>query len=321
LETGWTEIRALLGAELLRSVNGGAFDQSEPRRSFNGWEFVLADGAMRLAGGQHQVELYLIRVGTRAERVAVVSRDFRESSGLMVSTSRALVWNRAVRGFLASLRFDGVTATPVEPAGLKPGPIVGVWKGIAMSFGSLKTHHAIFFDNGTAYFGPSFPTSGLAGIDAAAEQLAAARYWGRWTMSGGQGVLTMPYGTVPLRLDPSALVMTTNRTPHRFIRLNPLPERLDGTWCLPGGACLTFTAAGTFVDRGAGRRLEHGTYPFPETPLSGEGNYRIVDHTLVLQYRGGPEVRLAAPGSIDPIRGSPASLTLSFNEDVLQRSR
>ena len=329
----WQELRGKLGMELMRSVNGGSYDLGETLRTYAGWEYLRGTGAMRPANGlQHDIDLYLIRAGDRVERVAVIARSLRDRSGVLYTSANKPAWNAALRTFLAGLRFANQPTTPATSARLGQGPIGGVWNGIGMSFSEFKTEFAIFFDNGMAYFGPKFSIDGLYAINPAAEQLRSPRYWGTYTFANGQGTLTMLYGSIPLRSSGSALVLTTNRTDHRYIRRSmPADPRLSGTYCLvPGalarstdspqsGPCIAFTAAGRFEENGAVKVLEHEVYVYDETPASGAGRYEIRDFTLVLRYDSGREVRIAFPGFLEAPSQSAPQLVLGFNEDVLKR--
>ena len=245
--------------------------------------------------------------------------DFRDN---LTTTNAALNprYSRAIQTLVFTMQFANLPPVSIAPATLRGGGIAGVWAGLAMSFGRIKTHVAIFFDDGTAYFGPAFPLRGLAGIDPSIEQPRARRYWGTWTFRDGSGVLTMPHGTIALRADGAALELTTNATAHRYIRMHlPDPDRLQGTWCVDDARCLRFGTGGRFEDNGAARALEHSTYPFPESPPQGAGRYEIREHTLILRYDGGPELRLAFPGVIDRTMATPSELILGHNLDVLRR--
>jgi hypothetical protein len=314
----WSEVASTMGAEPMRSVNGGPFDLDEPGRSARGWEYLHGSGGMRVpGGGAWSVELYVIKAGDRFERIVAAARDFRDNT-LMTSALAGARWRREIQGLVFTLGFTNLPAVDVAPAGVRGGGVTGVWAGMAMSFGTLKPHFAIFFDNGMAYFGPGFPARGLSGIDPSVEEHGARRYWGRYTTEAGTGTITMPYGTIPLRLAGPDLTLTTNNTDHRFGRLTmPDPGALVGTWCLDDGRCLRLAGDGRFEDGGAVRVLEHSTYPFPESPGSGRGRYEVRDYTLTLRYDQGPEVRLAFLG----LAGTPAAplMLVSFNVDVLTR--
>ena len=319
LEATWSEVLSLLGAEPMVTVNGRPYDLDEPGRSLAGVDYLRGEGGMRRTDGIFIVSVYAMRAGDRVERVAVVAREIREQ----LSVSNAALnpdYARAIRELVFGMKFTNQPQRPLAAARLRPGGVVGVWAGLGMSFGRIKSEFAVFFDNGLAYFGPQFPLRGLYEIDPVAEQPAQRRYWGTYTWSGAAGVLTMPFGTIPLRGAGAALELTTNRTAHRYIKLamppNPL---LDGTWCEGGERCLRLTSDGRFEDTGAARAVGHETYPFPVAPARGTGRYLLRDHTLVLSYDGGPELRLASPGVDDARDASPSTLRLGFVPDVLTR--
>jgi hypothetical protein len=317
-ERAWSEVASSMGAEPMRSVNGGPFDLDEPGRSARGWEYLHGSGGLRMAGGgMWTVDLYVIKAGDRVERVVAAARDFRDNV-LMTSALASARFRRAIRQLVFALEFASIPAVPVPPASLRGGGITGVWAGIAMSMGTLKPHFAIFFDNGTAFFGPDFPARGLLEVDPSIEEHGARRYWGRYTVQDGAGAITLPYGTIPLRFAGPDLTLTTNKTDHRFGRLTlPDAEALVGTWCLNDGRCLRLAGGGRFEDGGAVLALEHSTYPFPESPESGEGRYEVRDYTLRLRYDRGPDVRLAFFGLAGT--STAPQMLVSFNVDVLTR--
>jgi hypothetical protein len=318
-DAAWQDVRSLLAAAPMLTVNRTPYDLDQPARSLRGTNYLYGTGGMRRADGTYTVQLYVFRAGDRAERAAVVSRDFRDNA-VMVTTANNPVYSRAIRELLFTMKFANQPDGPVVLGGLKPGGIVGVWAGLSMSTGRIQTNFAVFFDNGLAYFGPKFPVRGLLDIDPVVEQPAHLRYWGTYVLTGEAGTLTMPYGTIPLRRIGAALELTTNRTAHRFVKLT-MPERpLDGTWCLSGGQCLRLTADGRFDDAGVVRAVEHSTYAFPSTPAGGQGRYSLRDHTLVLVYDSGPEVRVGFAGLVpDQVTTSPRDLRLGFEADLLVR--
>ncbi|HEX4934025.1 MAG TPA: hypothetical protein VFV33_12640, partial [Gemmatimonadaceae bacterium] len=142
----------------------------------------------------------------------------------------------------------------------------------------------------------------------------------RYVVSGATGAISVPYDTVPLRVTAQGIEITTSGTPHRFIRFTmPTAAQVAGRWCLEDGPCLRLGADGRFQDEGAARVLEHATYDYPETPERGEGAFALQDHTLILRYDRGPEVRIAAPGVFDGSPGELREWRLSFNQDLLVR--
>jgi hypothetical protein len=194
--------------------------------------------------------------------------------------------------------------------------------GISMFGGEFKSGAAVFFSDGSAWFGSGFPTYGLHEIKPHILRDADKRRWGTYKFQGGTGELKMPYGSIPLPLDGNALVLVTNNTPHRFIRTHaPRSGYLNGRYCFADEpVCLTLTSSGQFRDEGAVPILEHAVYPYPLSPTQGQGQYEIRNHSLILKYNGGPELRIAYPGTPDPATAQdPSELWLSFNLDVLKK--
>ena len=76
--------------------------------------------------------------------------------------------------------------------------------------------HPVFLSNGQAYFGPKFPSEGLEGMDTRIPPEINQRDWGTYTFSNGRGVLKMPYGDIPLRMEGNTLIITANNTDHQF---------------------------------------------------------------------------------------------------------
>ena len=319
VEATWSELQSLLTAELLRNVSGKNYDLAEPGRSLTGIEYLKANGGMRIGGAEWDVTVYALRAGERVERVAVLARAFTENL-TRFTTANNPRYAKEIRRLVFRMRFANTPEQPLTPAGLKPGGIVGVWAGLGMSFGTIKSELAVFFDNGLAYFGPRLPLEGLDEIDPVVQQATHRRDWGTYTWNGSAGVLRMPYGEIPLRSTGASLELTTNRTPHRYIKLvMPASGHLDGTWCFGDGGCLRFTPEGRFEDLGAVRIAEHSVYAWPETPPRGTGRYTLRKHTLQLAYDGGPELRLAFPGLEDGNISSPSVLRLGWNVDLLTR--
>lgn len=319
VDASFGEVQSLLNAQPMLTVNRVPYDLEQPTRSLRGVEYVRGRGGMRRNDGVYSVDVYVFRVGQRVERAAVISRDFRDNT-VMVTTSSNAAYGRAIRELLFTMAFANQPDRAVPPAGLRPGGIVGVWGGLSMSTGRITTSFAVFFDNGMAYFSPKFPVRGLLEIDPVVEQPADQRAWGAYTMTGDAGTLTMPYGVIPLRTLGAALELTTNRTAHRFVRLAMPGGPLDGTWCMSGGQCLRLTAQGRFDDAGAVRALEHSTYAFPSNPAGGQGRYALREHTLVLTYDSGQEVRVGFVGLLPNERApSPSELWLGFEADRLMR--
>ncbi len=321
LPSVWQEILALNRAQPMRNVSGQAFDAEAPRRTAAGWDYVTANGGIMVGNQVYSVRPYLFRVRDRVERAYVMAADFRADL-VMTNAMSSPRWEPEIYRFLFTLRFGDAAAAPGRGPALAEGPaIAGVWGGAAMSFGSIKPHFAIFFADGAAYFGPRFPTHGLVDIDPAIERERSPRDWGSWTLSGPAGILRMPYGEIPIRVEGASLVLTTSNTPHRYVRFAvPPPAALAGTWCLSDGECVRLHPDGRFQDQGALRVMEHATYPFPLTPTAGQGRYAVSRHSITFRFDDGGEFRLAAPGiPAGTGSGPPAQLWLSFNLDVVTR--
>lgn len=313
----WGEIGARLGGEPMRNVSGKNYDLEARRRGPGGLELLMGQGGFLVNNAPHSVRPYLFQQGERIRRLFVVSRDFRAQL-LKVSTMTNPRWEREIHRFVQGLEFPGAEAARRGQARAEGAGVTGVWAGMAMSIGKLKPHAAIFFSDGSAFLGTRFPARGLAEAEPWLEREMSPREWGTWRMEGAVGKIEMPYGTVPLRMEGETLVVTTSNTPHRYVRMRaPGREGAAGRWCLaPGGPCLTLGADGRFLDEGAGRVVEHPTYPYPETPARGAGVYEMREHTLVLRYDGGPEVRTAVVG-LAP--GESGRMWVSFNWDEFVR--
>lgn len=319
IQSGWGEVASLLSAQLLNSVNGGNYDLEQPTPWFRGIDYLRANGGMRRGDGNYSVDLIVFHVGDRAERMAVVSREFRDNVTL-TTTRNNPVYDKAVGEVIFRAKFANQPDRAIAPAGLRAGGIVGVWAGLSMSMSRISTNFAIFFDNGMAWFAPHFPPDGLLGIDPVVDQPRRLRNWGTYTLTGDGGVMTMPYGKIPLRRTATGLELTTNNTVHKFVQFTMPDAPLDGTWCVSSTQCLRLAADGRFEDTGAVRAIQHPTYPVIATPPSGRGRYAIRTHTLVLTYDGGAEVRVAFAGLMPGERApTPNDLWLGYEPDRLTR--
>ena len=81
------------------------------------------------------------------------------------------------------------------------------------------------------------------------------------------------------------------------------------------------TADGKFTDKGALNILNHQTMdPFNITKEAGNGTYMVKDFTLVCNYTDGRKVQIVFIGEgYSKKNAGPATLTLSFNNDVLYK--
>lgn len=324
LERSWDDACAQLGCTKTRTVDGTAYQKRQTGTSFKGWEYVRGEGAARSSGsGDYYMNLFVVKLKGRLERIAVVSKEERYSSTGVYQDSR---YYDVIQEFLFSVQFDDWKEPRLAPATLKGDGIVGCWVGISMLGGTFKGTYAIFFSNGQAYFGSRLPLHGMGdGFNGWVDAEVVPRYWGTYTFEKGQGVMKMSYGEIPIRSDGAALIVTSNRTDHRFGKLASVDgARFDGRWTLPGAysdgrpdPSISFTSAGQFVDEGAVNVLNHG-YPLVEAP--GAGTYEVKDFTLLLLFSDGRRYRIAFPGhEYEKGNVRPSKLILSFNEDVLVR--
>ena len=321
LKRSWDDAAAQLGLGKTMTVDGTPYMKRQSGTSFQGWEYVRGDGALRSANGDYYAHLFLVRVHGRVERLLVASKEksYRgESSSYMDPR-----YYDGIQRFLFSVQFDDWKDPVVAPATLRGDGIVGVWAGLSMTGGTLGGAYAIFFANGQAYFASKFPIHGLDGLDTWVDREMRPRYWGTWSFQDGKGLMKLIYQEVPLREAADVLVLTTLKTDHKYVKVEP-PDgaRFDGTWAFEGEsgkpkAAISFTPGGGFKDYGAVNVLNHG-YPLTEAP--GEGTYEVRGYTLVLHFRDGREYRIAFPG-LGYEKGDlrPQRLILSFNEDALIR--
>ena len=181
-------------------------------------------------------------------------------------------YKNAMEDFFFSIQFAGLQDPLVKPGTIKGEGIVGVWEGISMSAGApstsdplglrYKVFTPIFFSNGQAYFGSKFPIEGLSGLNTWIRAENFRRDWGSWSFSAGRGILKLPYGDLPMRIENNKFIITVNNTDHAFHKLNSVDSaRFNGTYVMKEAygkiPVITFTADGQFTDNGAIRALYH----------------------------------------------------------------
>jgi hypothetical protein len=260
-----------------------------------------------------------MKIDDRFERIAILGKQNRRNL-----TEYSVYDSPAYYDTLQ--QFNDWTEPAMRPGGLKGDDVVGAWRGISMFGGEIKAGYAIFFSNGQAFFASSFPVRGCDRIDTWLEAELISRNWGTYTLEDGKGRMKMSYGEIPLRLTPAALVLTTNKTEHRFVRLPSVDDaRFEGRYVRPEHngkvPSIVFTPDGKFGDDGALDVLNPQlNYPFKITAQPGSGSYAVKDYTIALDYNDGRRFRIAFPGEgYDKTNPSPATLTPGFSEQVLQR--
>lgn len=341
LEKSYDETCNILQVTKMREVSGNNYSAKESKKSFKGWDYIRGSGGIHVNNGtpypdEYGLELFVIKNNNRFERVAIVkSRNTCGGLSRYYPSDRLNYYN-AIEEFLFSLKFDDWSDPVVKTATIKGDGIVGVWQGIGMSVGvskpgtelgaELKVQQLIFFSNGQAYYGKNFPSEGLDELNTWVKAENNRRNWGTYNFINGKGVLKMPYSDIPLRMENNKLIITTNQTDHGYIKLNSVDgAKFNGTYALSEWngmiPAISFTPEGKFVDKGAMRVLYHEyTDCLNEALKPGSGTYEVKNHSLILNYTDGRKIKIAITGSgFDKNNPSPATLTLSFNEDVLKR--
>jgi hypothetical protein len=316
---------------------GKNYDPTIPQKSFQGWEYIRGKGGVRVQDGTEVgLELFVIKVNKRFERIAIL--ESRKNCNLSrYYASDRISYRNEIENLLFSIRFSDLSETTLASGSTAGNGITGVWQGISLSVGGpstgetlgvrYKVFSPIFLSNGQVYFGPKFPTSGLDGLNTRIPPELFRRDWGTYTFNNGRGVLKMPYGDIPLRMEGHNLVITVNQTDHKFYRLPSVDgATFNGTYALSGVEgkifSVTFTADGRFTDNGAIKVMYH-EYIDCINPANapGSGTYEVKDYTINFNYSDGRKIKLAFLGAdYNKSNPSPATLLMSFNEDKLIRN-
>ena len=336
LQQSYDEAATMYNGTKMHYAGGAEYQKAEAQKSFNGWEYIHGKGGIRVAGDdEFGLELFVIKINNRFERVAILeSRRNCGWSRYYASDRRS--YRKGIENLLYALKFSDFNA-PVLKSGTTQGSgIIGVWQGISMSVGAAtknepagvryKVFSPIFLTNGQAYFGSNFPTEGLDELNSRIPPELHRRDWGTYTFSNGRGVLKMPYANIPLRMENNKLIITPNQTDHGFYKLNSVDgARFNGTYVMSEAyekiPVITFTADGRFTDNGAIKVLYHEYTDCINPALTpGSGTYEVKNYTVIFKYTDGRKIKIAFLGSGYDIKNqSPASLTMSSNEDLMTR--
>jgi hypothetical protein len=339
LQKSYDETVVKLQASKMNDVNGGNYNKQASKISFRGWEYIRCSGGIHMGGGdyppEYGLDLFLIKINGRFEQIAVVKS--RNNCNLArYQPSERLKYYNDIENFLFSFQFAD-WKEPVVKAGIAKGDgIIGVWQGLAVSVGmakpgaalgaELKVKQLIFFSNGQAFFGTNFPAEGLDELNTWVRAENNRRDWGTWSFSNGKGVLKLPYGDIPLRMENNKLIITSSNTDHAFIKTNSADgARFNGTYRLSeyNGKIptITFASSGKFTDNGAVSILYHEYIDCINEALApGSGTYEIKNYSVIFNYSDGRKIKIAFMGEdYDKNDQSPATLSLSFNEDLLRK--
>ncbi len=345
LQKSYDEAVVMLSASKMRDVNGGDYNMVAAKLSFKGWEYIRGTGGVRVGGGdypaEYGLELFVVKINNRFERVAIVKSRNNCNLSRYYPDDR-VNYRKEIERFLFSMQFADWKERMVKPGVAKGDGITGVWEGITLSVGmvkpgailgaELKGTDAIFFSNGQAYFGTKFPFEGLDGLDTWIAAETNRRSWGTYTFSNGSGNLKMPYGDIPLRMEKDKLIVTKTNTDHGFVKIPFIDGvKFSGTYFFSSKNIIgeetgktpkiSFTADGKFTDDGAVSVLYHEYIScLDPTRVPGSGTYEVKNHSVVFNYSDGRKIRIAFVGAgYNKANQSPASLSLSANEDVMTR--
>jgi len=342
LEKIYDETCASLKVTKMNEVNGGNYTAREAKKSFRGWEYIRCSGGIHVNNGtaypdEYGLDLFVIKLNNRLERMAII-KSRNTCGGLSrYYPSDRLKYADAIEEFLFSVKFDDWHDLDVTNGTLKGNMFTGVWQGLSMSVGlakpgaelgaELKEKQLILFSNGQAYFGRYFPLEGLDEINTLIKAENNPRDWGSYSFNSGRGLLKLPYGEIPMRVDNDKLVITTNKTDHGFIRLNDVDYvKFNGTYVMPEWKgtipTIAFTPDGKFADKGAIRVLYHEYVDCLNPALApGSGTYELKNHSIIFNYSDGRRIKVAfTEAGFDKNNADPSStLVVGFNNDVLKR--
>jgi hypothetical protein len=340
LAQSYGEAAGMYKGTMMHYAGGANYNKSEAQKSFNGWEYIRGKGGIQVENGtpyktELGLELFVVNVGSRFERVAIIETRPNCKTGRYYSSER-IAYRNGIESLLFSLKFADFSPPGLRPGSAKGSGIVGVWQGISLAVGATsigeplgvryKVFSPIFFSNGQAYFGPKFPNEGLDGLDSRIPPELQRRDWGTYTFSNGRGTLKMPYADIPLRMEGDKLVITPNQTDHRFYKVIPVDGAIfNGTYALSSLngqiPAIAFSTDGRFADNGAIKVLYHEYVDcINPAPPTGSGTYAVKDYSIVFTYSDGRKVKIAFLGvNYSRSNPSPATLMMSFNEDKLIR--
>jgi hypothetical protein len=320
------------GFEAKMHQAGGNFGTLGARRSFAGWEYIRGKGGVQTSdGAERGLELFVVKVNNRFERVAILeSRRYCGGVSRYYASDR-ITYRSGIEDLLFSLRFADLSASVLTSGSTKGSGLAGVWTGVIQSTGAatglrIDAFVPIFLTNGQVYFGPKFPTQGLKELNTRIPPELYARDWGTYTFNQGRGVMTMPYGTIPIRTEGNRLIVRTNQQDWSFEKLGQVDGAVfNGTYALRAVngqiPSIVFSSDGRFTDSGALNVLFHlDNSCLNPAATPGSGRYEVRDYSATFTYSDGRTMTLAFLGTGfskgDP---SPASLRMGYNQDQLLR--
>lgn len=342
LQKSYDEAATLYKGTKMNFAGGAEYQKTDPQKSFKGWEYIRGKGSIQIPNetpyaAEYGLDLFVIKVNNRFERILTLkSHKSCNQSMSKYYPDEKPEYNNAIEKFLFSLQFTDLNEPVVKPGTIKGDGIVGIWEGISLSVGATSTSDPlgvrykvftpIFFSNGQAYFGTKFPIPGLDGFNTWIRAENFRRDWGTWTFSNGKGVLKLPYGNLPMRIENNKFIITANNTDHAFHKLNSVDgARFNGTYVMNEAygkiPVITFTADGRFTDNGAIKALYHeADYCTNPGLMPGSGTYEVKNHSVIFSFSDGRKISVAFLGSgYNKSNQSPATLTMGFNEDDMRK--
>ncbi len=327
LKQSFDEAAAMYNGTKMYQADGN-YSKNAVRKSFNGWEYVRGKGGLNINQTESGLELFVIKINNRFERVAILeSRTYCRGVSRYYTTERRSYRN-AIENLLFSLQFADFNGPTLKSGSTNGSGVVGVWQGSIQSTEAtglrLEVFSPIFLNNGQVYFGPIFPLEGLDEVNTRILPELNTRHWGTYSFSGGKGIIQMPFGNFPMRIQGDKLIITKNQTDWEFYQLKSVDgATFNGTYVLSAVngkiPSITFTADGRFTDNGAIKEMYH-EYVDCINPAAapGSGTYEVKGYSVIFTYSDGRRIKLAFLGA-EYAKGnpSPATLRMSFMEDKL----
>ena len=342
LQKSYDEAAALYKGTKMNFAGGAEYQKMDPQKSFKVWEYIRGKGSIQIPyetpyAAEYGLDLFVIKVNNRFERILTLkSYKSCEQSMSKYYPDEKPEYNNAIEKFLFSLQFTDLNDPGLKPGTIKGDGIVGVWEGISLSVGATSTSDPlgvrykvftpIFFSNGQVYFGTKFPYEGLDEFNTWIRAEKYRRDWGTYSFSNGRGILKLPYGDLPMRMENNKYIITVNKTDHAFHKLNSVDgAKFNGTYVMNEAygkiPVISFTTDGRFTDKGAIKALYHESGDCTTTGLApGSGTYEVKNHSVLFHFSDGRKINVAFLGADYDIKNqSPATLTMGANEDQMRR--
>lgn len=326
LAESWND--ALQELDATKAYNGNPYDIITEKTSYKGWDYIRGRGTFKANGNElsrYDMHLFVVKLNNRIERIAVW--------GLMnINQGDYSPWvnplyEHAIEDLFYSIKYDDWKEPVLTNGTLKDEGIFGLYEGLKLSGGRLDGAYTMFFSNGQIFNGPKFPLQGFYGMNTWVEAELRTKFWGTYTLQNGKGMIKMGYGNIPIKVNGNDLIVTTQNTEHKYEKVPSVDGAVfNGTYGFTGdfggkNPTVKFTLDGKFIDYGGLDVLHHATMdPFDITEKPGSGTYKVKDFTLIFDYTDGRHLQLAFLGEgYDKKDPSPATLTLSINNDIIYR--